>query len=209
MANKFREKLAERRSRKGYDQIARNNRLLQLLRDIPDHRKGQGKLHKLENILFLSVLAQLMGAVNYKEIWVWITKYIQNEKIKKLLGVEFIRTPSRSAVAEILAEVNYLELERVFRIWINELVDTSNSPQLAVDGKVMNGSSVNAKQSTQVLNAVLIDSGIILAHKKIADKSNEVPALRELIDELDDSFIYSFDAMNCKVNPTKFQQLTK
>jgi len=200
MANKFREKLAERRSRKGYDQIARNNRLLQLLRDIPDHRKGQGKLHKLENILFLSVLAQLMGAVNYKEIWVWITKYIQNEKIKKLLGVEFIRTPSRSAVAEILAEVNYLELERVFRIWINELVDTSNSPQLAVDGKVMNGSSVNAKQSTQVLNAVLIDSGIILAHKKIADKSNEVPALRELIDELDDSFIYSFDAMNCKKN---------
>jgi len=200
MANKFREKLAERRSRKGYDQIARNNRLLQLLRDIPDHRKGQGKLHKLENILFLSVLAQLMGAVNYKEIWVWITKYIQNEKIKKLLGVEFIRTPSRSAVAEILAEVNYLELERVFRIWINELVDTSNSPQLAVDGKVMNGSSVNAKQSTQVLNAVLSDSGIILAHKKIADKSNEVPALRELIDELDDSFIYSFDAMNCKKN---------
>ena len=64
----------------------------------------------------------------------------------------------------------------------------------------MNGSSVNAKQSTQVLNAVLANSGIILAHKKIADKSNEVPALRELIDELDDSFIYTFDAMNSKKN---------
>ena len=64
----------------------------------------------------------------------------------------------------------------------------------------MNGSSVNAKQSTEVLNAVLADSGIILAHKKIADKSNEVPALRELIDELDNSFIYTFDAMNTKKN---------
>jgi hypothetical protein len=200
MANKFREKLAGKRSKKGYEKIAKQNRLLQLLSEIPDHRKGQGKLHKLEHILFLSVIAQLMGAANYKEIWVWMSVHIQNEKTKKLLGVEFIRTPSRSAVAEILAEVDYVELEKVFRIWINELIDTSNTPQLAVDGKVMNGSSVNAKQSTQVLNAVLAHSGIILAHKKIADKSNEVPALRELIDELDDSFIYTFDAMNSKKN---------
>lgn len=200
MANKFREKLAEKRSKKGYDKIAKKNRLLQLLGEIPDHRKGQGKLHRLDHILFLSVIAQLMGAINYKEIWVWIKNHIQDERIKKLLGVEFVRTPGRSAIAEILAECDYKELEKVFRVWINELVDTDHTPQLAVDGKVMNGSSVNAKQSTQVLNAVLADSGIILAHKKIADKSNEVPALRELIDELDDSFIYTFDAMNCKKN---------
>lgn len=200
MANKFRVKLSEKRSKKGYEKIAKENRLLQLLSQVPDHRKGQGKLHRLDHILFLSVIAQLMGAINYKEIWVWITKHIQDEKIKKLLGVEFIRTPGRSAVAEILAEVDYIELEKVFRVWINELVDTSGTPQLAVDGKVIKGSSVNAKQSTQVLNAVLADSGIILAHKRIVDKSNEVPALRELIDELDDSFIYTFDAMNCKKN---------
>ena len=200
MANKFREKLAKKRSKKGYEEFAKKNRLLQLLSEIPDHRKGQGKLHKLEHILFLSVIAQLMGAVNYKEICIWIVKHIQKDNIKKLLGVEFIRTPSRSSIAEILAEVKYIELEKVFRIWINELVDISQLEQLAVDGKVMNGSSVNANKSTEVLNAVLANSGIILAHKKIADKSNEVPALRELIDELDDSFIYTFDAMNSKKN---------
>ncbi len=200
MANKFREKLSKTRSKKGYDRFARQNRLLQLLGGIPDHRKGQGKLHRLDHVLFLSIIAQLMGAVNYKEIQVWIKKHIQRNEIKQLLGVEFIKTPSRSAIARILASVNYIELEKVFRIWINELVDTTDTPQLAVDGKVMNGSSVNAKQSTQVLNAVLSNSGIILAHKKISDKSNEVPALRELIDELDDSFIYTFDAMNSKKN---------
>ena len=200
MSNKFREKLASKRSKKGYEEIAKKNKLLQLLGDIPDNRKGQGKLHRLDHILFLSIIAQLMGAVNYKEIQIWIKKHIQRDEVKKLLGVEFIKTPSRSAIARILAGVNYMELEKVFRIWIDELVDTSNTPQLAVDGKVMNGSSVNATKSTEVLNAVLASSGIILAHKKIADKSNEVPALRELIDELDDSFIYTFDAMNSKKN---------
>ena len=61
MANRFREKLAKKRSKKGYKEIASKNRLLQLLGEIPDHRKGQGKHHKLEHILFLSVIAQLMG----------------------------------------------------------------------------------------------------------------------------------------------------
>ncbi len=200
-ANQFREKLAKKRSKKSYDEFSKkNNRLLQVLSLIPDHRKGQGKLHRLEHILFLSVLAQLMGANNYTEIWMWIKKHIQNEKIKRLLGVEFIRTPSRSAVCEILAQCNYLELEYAFRIWINELIDIKSIQQLAVDGKTINGSSVNEKHSTGVLSAVLAESGIILAHKQINEKSNEVPALRELIDELDGSFIYSFDAMNCKKN---------
>ncbi len=47
MANRFREKLADKRSKKGYDEVAKENKLLQLLAQIPDHRKGQGKLHRL------------------------------------------------------------------------------------------------------------------------------------------------------------------
>ncbi len=141
MANKFREKLAEKRSKKGYKEIASKNRLLQLLREIPDHRKGQGKLHGLDHILFLSVVAQLMKATNYKEIWVWIKNHIQDEKIKKLLDVEFVKTPSRSAIAKILAKVNYEELEKVFRIWINELVDINNTPQPYINQIVKNKKS--------------------------------------------------------------------
>ncbi len=40
MANKFREKLAEKRSKKGYEKIASKNELLQLLGEILDHRNG-------------------------------------------------------------------------------------------------------------------------------------------------------------------------
>lgn len=85
--------------------------MLQLLSQIPDHRKGQGKLHKLENILFLSVIAQLMGATNYKEIWVWITKYIQVERIKKLLGVEFIKRGINNIIC-------YFKFKKRFKIFL-------------------------------------------------------------------------------------------
>jgi hypothetical protein len=46
------------------------------------------------------------------------------------------------------------------------------------------------------LSAVLAESKLIIAHKEIAKKSNEIPALQELIGELDETFTYEFDALN-------------
>ncbi len=75
MANKFREKLADKRSKKGYEDIAKKNNLLQLLAEIPDHRKGQGKLHRLEHILFLSIIAQYTNYKLYYNIQIWIQEF--------------------------------------------------------------------------------------------------------------------------------------
>lgn len=64
----------------------------------------------------------------------------------------------------------------------------------------MNGSRYKDKRSIEVLGAVLAESGVIIAHKKIAEKSNEIPALQELIDELGEDFIFIFDAINTQKN---------
>ena len=100
MAIKARDKLAKKRSKKGYASQVESNKLLELLSKVPDHRKGQGKRHKLEHILYLSILAGLMGATDYKQISIWIAKHVQKEQIKKLLGVEFIVTPKRSIIPQ-------------------------------------------------------------------------------------------------------------
>lgn len=193
--SKTREHLSKKRSIKGYEKLAQNNRLLQLLKKIPDHRKGQGKRHKLEHIIYLSILAQLMGAIDYKQISIWIKRFIQEEEIKKLLGVEFILTPSKSVVSDILAKVDNEKLESVFREWISHYVQ-GDGKQLCVDGKVMNGSKYKDKRSIEVVGAVLAESGVIIAHQQIAQKSNEIPALQELIEILGDNYIFTFDAMN-------------
>ena len=64
----------------------------------------------------------------------------------------------------------------------------------------MNGSRYKEKRSIEVLGAVLAESCVIIAHKKIAAKSNEIPALQELIDELGEDFIFTFDAINTQKN---------
>ena len=195
MVARTREKLAKKRSIKGYATQAQSNKLLELLSQVPDHRKAQGKRHKLEHILYLSILAGLMGATDYKQISIWIAKHVQKEQIKKLLGVEFIVTPKRSSVSDILAKVDSQSVEILFREWIRTHVNTIGE-HLAVDGKVMNGSRYKDKRSIEVVGAVLSEIGVVIAHQQIAKKSNEIPALQDMIGELGDEFIFTFDAMN-------------
>jgi len=199
MAIKARDKLAQKRSIKGYAKQAESNKLLELLSKVPDHRKGQGKRHKLEHILYLSILAGLMGATDYKQIAIWIDKHVQKEQVKKLLGVEFIVTPKRSAIADILAKVDSEAVELLFREWIRNYVDTTGK-HLSVDGKVMNGSRYKDQRSIEVVGAVLSEIGVVIAHQQIAEKSNEIPALQAMIAELGDEFIFTFDAMNTQKN---------
>ena len=118
MAIKARDKLANKRSIKGYSKNIKSNKLLELLSKVPDYRKPQGKRHKLEHILYLSILAGLMGATDYKQISILIDKHIQKEQVKKLLGVEFILTPKKSAISDILAKVDSEAVELLFREWI-------------------------------------------------------------------------------------------
>ena len=61
MASKARDKMAQKRSIKGYSKQAESNKLLALLSQVPDYRKPQGKRHNLGHILYLSILAGLMG----------------------------------------------------------------------------------------------------------------------------------------------------
>jgi hypothetical protein len=199
MARKSREKLAKKRSIKGYEKQAESNQLLKLFSEVTDYRKPQGKRHKLEHILYLCVLAGLMGATDYKQISIWIDKHIQKEQIKKLLGVEFILTPKKSMISDVLAKVDSQEVEIKFREWIKNYVDTSGK-HLSVDGKVMNGSRYKDQRSIEVVGAVLSEIGVVIAHQKIAEKSNEIPALQAMIAELGDEYIFTFDAMNTQKN---------
>ncbi len=199
MATKARDKLSQKRSIKGYSKQAESNKLLELLLKVPDYRKPQGKRHNLGHILYLSILAGLMGATDYKQISIWIGKHIQKEQIKKLLGVEFILTPKKSAISDILAHVDSQALEILFREWIRTYVDTTGE-HLSIDGKVMNGSRYKDQKSIEVVGAVLSEIGVVIAHQKIAQKSNEIPALQAMIAELGDEFIFTFDAMNTQKN---------
>lgn len=171
-----------------------------LQEELTDKRRSQGKQHDLAMMIYLSIIAMMMGAVGGKDIAIWMKHNIKKKEIKKLLNVEFVKAPSIATVQRAFRVLDHKELDKVFVKWTQLNLEKFNGKKeeelLGVDGKVLRGSKHNNMKATQVLNMVLSNYGIIVGHKKIADKSNEIPAFYELIKDLGDGYIYTFDAMN-------------
>ena len=176
-------------------------KLLEIFKEeISEQARAEGRQYSLPVVMYLSVIAILMGAKNPIEISIWMNENAKRKEIKRLLGVEFFKAPKKSRLYEFFELVDKEELERSFRRWISCYVELKENEVVAVDGKVLRGSSKKEKSAVSILSAVLAESNLIIAHKEIAEKSNEIPALQELIGELDESFSYGFDALNTQKN---------
>jgi len=177
------------------------NRLLEIFKEeISEQGRKQERQYSLPVMMYLSVIAILMGAKNPIEIYQWMKNNSKRKEIKKLLGVEFFKAPGKSRVYDFFEIVDTVELEKAFRKWIRTFIDIPEHAVAAVDGKVIRGSANTKENAVSVLSAVLAETQLIIAHKKIAKKSNEIPAFQELIGELDETFSYGFDALNTQKN---------
>src|SRR5271154_7078845 len=98
------------------------------------------------------------------------------------------------------------EVERVFREHaanLNCAPVGANARVVAFDGKTLKGSfdSFNDIRARQVLSAFAVDTGLVLAHIEIDEKSNEIPAMQKLLQELGlAGHIATADAIHCQKN---------
>jgi len=172
--------------------------LYQILKEnLTDKRRKQAQQYDLATIIYVSIIAMLCGSIDMKQISIWMKKNIKRKEIKKLIGVDFIKAPSKSTISLMFKELDSDQLEKAFRQWVElQLKDKIKLTHLATDGKVMRGSSHKDKKAIEVLSLLLADIGVVIAHKQIVDKSNEIPAFQEMLKELDNSYIFTFDAMH-------------
>ncbi len=164
--------------------------------EISEQGRKQARQYSLPVIMYLSVLAILMGANNPTEVYQWMQNNAKRKEIKKLLGVEFFKAPGKSRVYDFFEIIDKIELEKAFRKWTRTFIDIPEHSVAAVDGKVLRGSANKNETAVSILSAVLAETKLIIAHKEIKNKSNEIPAFQELIGELDETFSYGFDALN-------------
>lgn len=172
--------------------------------EISEQARKQARSYSLPVMMYLSVIAILMGAKNPLEICHWMHINTKRKEIKKLLGVAFFKAPKKSRVYDFFRMVDKEELEKAFRRWMRMFIEIPKHAVVAVDGKVLRGSAKNNQTAVSILSAVLAESKLIIAHKEIQQKSNEIPALQALVGELDETFSYGFDALNTQKNSQKY-----
>jgi len=160
--------------------------LLECLKSIEDPRRAQGRLYPLAPLLFLSVLAVLTGAHSYRRIARFIDAH--RLRLNQWLGLQWERAPAHTAIRYAFVKLLPEAVETAFRAHSAALAATSEQPEdgIAVDGKALKGSfdAMAGQRAAQVLSAFTHHEQIILGQVGIAEKSNEIPAAQQLIEEL-------------------------
>ena len=76
---------------------------------------------------------------------------------------------------------------------------------IAVDGKTMRGARLGQASAPHLLSALDHATGAVLTQARVADKSNEIPAIRELLEPLNlDGVVVTADAMHTQVDTARW-----
>lgn len=158
--------------------------LEQRLNRLPDKRKARGKRYSLGLVLLLVILAKLSGEDRPWGIAEWVQ--CRQEKLIRLLQVERKRLPCHNTYRRVLGQIDGSQLQSWVTDYFLEQQEKGESQLIALDGKTMRGTiPTGSNQGVHLLAAYLPEEGIVLGQVAVADKTNEIGAAPDLLQQLD------------------------
>ena len=174
--------------------------LLDYLKQIPDHRRGQGRMFDLPHMLLFSILAIASGADSYRKIAIFIEEHFIT--LCTAYDIPWKRPPCYNSLRHTIHGLNQKEVEQAFRLYAKEaaLFSKGKRTTISLDGKALKHSfdHVADERFKQILSAFLPEHNLILAHQTIGvSKENEINAAITLMKRLKlDHVIYTLDALH-------------
>ncbi len=172
-----------------------NEILNMYFRIIEDPRCEVNVKHRLVDVLKLVMIASLCGMDELEKI----IDYGKNKLdfLREEFGIEAI--PSKSTLTRIFCMISPKWLEISILGILNTLIKEKYT-QIMLDGKAIKITDAIQKIE-KMMNIVTAytDTGVSLGQITVDEKSNEIPAVRELIDIIDvKGTVVTADAMHCQ-----------
>jgi predicted transposase YbfD/YdcC len=175
------------------------NQLLQLT----DPRLSRRRKHELIDVLMIAVTALLCGAENF-------THMAQFGKAKEAWLRTFLTLahgiPSHDTFRRVFILLSPEKFSAVFLSWTQSLRQAVGAEVVALDGKTVRRSFDSAKRQSSIhlVSAWASANRLVLGQIKVANKSNEITAVPELLRALElAGCIVTVDALNCQKNIAK------
>ena len=89
------------------------DQLLGLLSNIPDPRRAEGKLYKLQHVLLFSILAVVTGGNSYRSIVTFIK--VHRRRLNAAFGLHWRHAPAHTSIRYILQGLDPQAVEQIFR----------------------------------------------------------------------------------------------
>jgi len=142
--------------------------------------RGPNIEHLLFDILVLAILGTICGA----DGWVEIEQFGQ-QKLTWLR--QFLRLPngipSHDTFGRVFSKIDPEKFQACFMDWVKAIQEVTQGQVLSIDGKQMRGSQDlrNGKRALYIVSAWAEQDHLVLGQRKVAEKSNEITAIPELL----------------------------
>jgi predicted transposase YbfD/YdcC len=170
---------------------------LKYFAELRDPRVERNREHLLEEILLIAIAAVLSGA----ESWNDIAQYGE----EKLDWLKTFLTlpggiPSHDTFNRVFAALDPEEMEKSFAAWVSSISKLTAGEVVAIDGKALCGTRETGKKTlVHMVSAWAETNGLVLAQRKVDEKSNEITAIPKLLDALRlAGTVVTIDAMGCQ-----------
>jgi len=165
--------------------------------------RGPNIEHRLFDIVALAIMGTICGADGWVEIeqfgrqkQEWLSQYLELPN-----GI-----PSHDTFGRVFSQIDPEEFQACFMNWVKVLQEITQGQVIGVDGKQMRGSQDqrNGKRAIYMVSAWAEKNHLVLGQRKVAEKSNEITAIPELLHLLEiKGCIVTIDAIGTQTKIAK------
>lgn len=152
--------------------------LLAVLARVPDPRDPRGVRYPLTGMLAAAVCAVLAGARSFAAIGEW-TLELSGDQLSRL-GLQ--NAPETSTLRKLFTRLDAGALDRQLAVlaWTRTR-QVQDQRVIAIDGKTIRGARSATMLAPHLVAALDHATGVTLGQRAIDAKSNEIPAVRDLL----------------------------
>jgi predicted transposase YbfD/YdcC len=164
---------------------------------LPDPRRTtRNKLHRLEDIVMITLCAVLCGF----EDWVSIEDFGNEHQAWLRTFLELPNgIPSHDTLSDVIGRIDRAAFAQAFASWVSEALPSLAGHQVALDGKALRGSVREGHGAVHLMSAFATQARLVLGVQAVADKGNEITAIPALLAQLELSgAVVTIDAMGCQ-----------
>jgi len=170
---------------------------------LKDPRALHSITHSLLDILVITICGTICGA----DDWEAIAEYGKSKQswLKTFLELQN-GTPSADTFSRVFARLKPSELQKCFIGWMEEVHKVTEGELINIDGKTLRGAKEegSSKSLIHMVSVWSASQHLVLGQKKVAEKSNEIPAIPALLKLLSlRGCLVSIDAMGCQIEIAK------
>src|SRR5436309_11307990 len=147
---------------------------------LQDPRTGNARQHIFLKIVIIAICAVICGADGWSDVELfgrnkkeWLKTFLELPK-----GI-----PSHDTFGRVFAKIKPDEFQKRFIEWVQAIEKLTAGQVIAVDGKQLRGSHDQeaGKEAIYMVSAWATQNQLVLGQAKVAEKSNEIKAIPELL----------------------------